>query len=350
MAQLQLQRLRKSFGATPILHGIDLDIPDGEFVVVLGPSGCGKSTLLRLIAGLDHPDAGDIAIGGRSVVGLDPAHRGVAMVFQNYALYPHMTVRENLAFGLENLKTPAQEIERRVALAAQMLQLDTLLHRLPKELSGGQRQRVAIGRATTREPGLFLFDEPLSNLDAELRATMRSELTQLHRSLGNTMLYVTHDQVEAMTMADRIVLLRAGKLEQQGAPLTLYNRPANRFVAGFLGLPRMNFIDGCMQSDGVFSADGLPPLALTELTQPAGTRLALGVRPSDWELADQGWPAEVLHVEEHGTESVLRARLLGGQEVLVQRPGQRAAQRGDGLHLRPRVWHAFDDDGRRLGP
>ncbi|NJM43209.1 MAG: ATP-binding cassette domain-containing protein [Brachymonas sp.] len=241
MSTLELSNIEKSFGSTQVIQGVDLKIAHGEFVVFVGPSGCGKSTLLRMIAGLDQPTHGDIRIDGERVNEIGAADRGCAMVFQSYALYPHMSVYANMAFGLENVKTPKAEIEAKVRDAAALLKLDALLERRPTQLSGGQRQRVAIGRAIVRDPKIFLFDEPLSNLDAELRVSMRAELSELHQRLGATMIYVTHDQVEAMTMADRIVVLRAGKIEQVGSPKELYERPANAFVAGFIGSPRMNF-------------------------------------------------------------------------------------------------------------
>jgi multiple sugar transport system ATP-binding protein len=281
------------------------------------------------------------------------------MVFQNYALYPHMSVRDNLAFGMQNLRMAPAEIERRVADAARLLQLDALLARLPRELSGGQRQRVAIGRAITREPGLFLFDEPLSNLDAELRVHMRVELMRLHQRLDSTMLYVTHDQVEAMTMADRIVVLRAGRVEQVGAPLDLYNRPANLFVAGFIGAPRMNLLAGQVQAADeasiTFGAPGLPPLTLPCAGRPlqAGQPATLGVRPPDWEAAAEGdsaLPATVQVVEEHGADCILHCRIENGAMLAVHRSGQRGAIRGEALRLRPRAsgWHLFDDQGARV--
>jgi len=246
MASLRLIQLVKQFGDTKVIHGIDLEVEDGEFVVFVGPSGCGKSTLLRLICGLEEVSSGDLLLDGQRVNHLAAADRGLAMVFQSYALYPHMTVYQNMAFGLENIGTARDVVQAKVGAAAKLLQLDTLLQRKPTQLSGGQRQRVAIGRAIVREPKIFLFDEPLSNLDAELRVSMRGEITGLHRRLGATMIYVTHDQVEAMTMADKIVVLRAGRVEQVGTPLDLYNRPTNSFVAGFIGSPRMNFIPAAM--------------------------------------------------------------------------------------------------------
>ena len=244
MAELTLRSVVKRYGTTQVVHGIDLDIKNGEFVVFVGPSGCGKSTLLRMIAGLEEISDGELCIDGVRMNEVAPAKREIAMVFQSYALYPHMSVYDNLAFGLQTAGEKKDVIDRRVQHAAKMLKIDTYLQRKPKALSGGQRQRVAIGRAIVREPKLFLFDEPLSNLDAELRVQMRVELSKLHADLGTTMIYVTHDQVEAMTMADRIVVLRDGVIEQAGSPLELYNHPANRFVAGFIGSPKMNFITG----------------------------------------------------------------------------------------------------------
>lgn len=244
MADVRLRQVKKSFGKVDVIHGVDLDIESGEFAVFVGPSGCGKSTLLRLVAGLEEITSGSMSISDRDVTTADPSERGVAMVFQSYALYPHMTVKENMAFGLKMTGHPPEMIEERVAKAADILQLNALLDRKPKALSGGQRQRVAIGRSIVREPKVFLFDEPLSNLDAELRVQMRLEIAKLHADLGATMIYVTHDQVEAMTLADKIVVLRAGRVEQVGSPLHLYDDPDNSFVAGFIGSPKMNFLNG----------------------------------------------------------------------------------------------------------
>ncbi|WP_292456470.1 sn-glycerol-3-phosphate ABC transporter ATP-binding protein UgpC, partial [Mesorhizobium sp.] len=242
MAAVTLTNVKKRFGSFEVVHGANIDIADGEFVVFVGPSGCGKSTLLRMIAGLEDISGGDIAIGGKVVNDVEAADRGIAMVFQSYALYPHMTVEQNLSFGLRMNGNPKADTDRRVKRAAEILRIDELMQRRPKQLSGGQRQRVAIGRAIVREPQVFLFDEPLSNLDAELRVQMRVEISRLHKELGVTMIYVTHDQTEAMTLADRIVVLKAGNVEQIGAPLDLYDDPANRFVAGFIGSPKMNFL------------------------------------------------------------------------------------------------------------
>ena len=250
MAEVRLTDIRKSFGALEIIKGVNLSIEDGEFTVFVGPSGCGKSTLLRMIAGLEDISSGKLEIGGALMNDVDPSKRGIAMVFQSYALYPHMTVRENMGFALRFAGQAKEEIDRRVAEAARILELDPLMDRKPKALSGGQRQRVAIGRAIVRHPDVFLFDEPLSNLDAELRVHMRVEIAKLHKTLKTTVIYVTHDQVEAMTLADKIVVLNAGRIEQVGAPMELYNRPANEFVAGFIGSPKMNFIDAARLGDG----------------------------------------------------------------------------------------------------
>jgi lactose/L-arabinose transport system ATP-binding protein len=257
MAQVSLQNVVKKYGETQVIHGIDLDIKDGEFCVFVGPSGCGKSTLLRMVAGLEDTTSGNMRIGARDVTNVDASERGVAMVFQTYALYPHMTVSENMGFGLKMTGHPKAEIERKVKEASRILKLDEYLARKPKALSGGQRQRVAIGRAIVRGPEVFLFDEPLSNLDAELRVEMRVEIARLHREIGATMIYVTHDQVEAMTLADKIVVLRKGRVEQVGAPLELYHNPDNKFVAGFIGSPAMNFASGIVESATSVSSKGL---------------------------------------------------------------------------------------------
>ncbi|MEM0905915.1 MAG: sn-glycerol-3-phosphate ABC transporter ATP-binding protein UgpC [Pseudomonadota bacterium] len=284
MAGLELQDIRKSYGDVDVIHGVDLTIPDGAFTVFVGPSGCGKSTLLRMVAGLEEITAGEMKIGERVVNDVEPAERGVAMVFQTYALYPHMTVAENMGFGLRMNGAPKAEINARVGEAAAILKLEPYLKRKPKALSGGQRQRVAIGRAIVRHPDVFLFDEPLSNLDAELRVAMRVEISRLHQELGTTMIYVTHDQVEAMTLADQIVVLRDGRIEQAGAPLTLYDDPDNLFVAGFIGSPRMNFVSGVVES-----GDGPLKITLPEhdvtITRPIdarpapGTHVVVGIRP-----------------------------------------------------------------------
>ena len=353
MAKLTLENVKKSFGNVEVIPGVSLDIDDGEFVVFVGPSGCGKSTLLRLIAGLEDLSAGDIAIDNKSVVDTPAADRGVAMVFQSYALYPHMTVRQNLSFGLENIRMPKAEIASRVDNAARLLQIEPLLERRPRQLSGGQRQRVAIGRAITRDPKIFLFDEPLSNLDAELRVLMRIEITKLHERLGNTMIYVTHDQIEAMTMADKIVVLRKGVVEQVGAPLDLYNKPRNLFVAGFIGSPRMNFVPGKVSQEAgrtVFSALNLPPLDLPDARAgiPAG-EATLGVRPEDFIVSrdpGSGWPIKVGVTEQYGANSYLHCTLGDDLPILVHEPGQSQARSGDLLYIAPRSghWHLFGSD------
>lgn len=285
MADVTVRQLKKSFGSVDVIHGVDLDIQSGEFVVFVGPSGCGKSTLLRLVAGLEDATAGSIAIGDDDVTHVEPAERGVAMVFQSYALYPHMTVAENMGFGLKMTGSDEALIRERVTKAAAILHLDQLLDRKPKALSGGQRQRVAIGRAIVREPKVFLFDEPLSNLDAELRVQMRLEIAKLHNDLGATMIYVTHDQVEAMTLADKIVVLRAGRVEQVGSPLGLYNDPDNLFVGGFIGSPKMNFLAGTVvKSTGASAEVKLDDFDCTakvpvKSKPEAGTKVKLGIRP-----------------------------------------------------------------------
>lgn len=286
MADVVLNKLKKSFGPVDVIHGVDLDIKSGEFVVFVGPSGCGKSTLLRLVAGLEEATSGQLFIGENEVTTVEPAERGVAMVFQSYALYPHMTVQENMGFGLKMTGHDPADIEKRVNKAAGILKLEALLDRKPKQLSGGQRQRVAIGRSIVREPKVFLFDEPLSNLDAELRVEMRLEIAKLHGDLGATMIYVTHDQVEAMTLADKIVVLRAGRVEQFGSPLHLYNDPDNLFVGGFIGSPKMNYLPGTVSSytsgkanvaiDGYGNAKAAVPVK-TKLSK--GQKVVLGIRP-----------------------------------------------------------------------
>jgi lactose/L-arabinose transport system ATP-binding protein len=290
MARLELRNVRKSFGAVDVILGADLEIDDGEFVVFVGPSGCGKSTLLRLVAGLEDVSSGQVLIGGNDVTTVDASERGVAMVFQSYALYPHMTVAQNMGFGLRMAGRAKAEIADRVAQAARILHLETLLDRRPKQLSGGQRQRVAIGRAIVRQPKVFLFDEPLSNLDAELRVQMRLELAKLHRELGTTMIYVTHDQVEAMTLADKIVVLRAGRIEQVGAPMELYNNPVNMFVAGFIGSPKMNFLQAHVVKSGagrmVVRLDGDSreySFAASTARQRASGPVTVGIRPEHFD-------------------------------------------------------------------
>lgn len=362
MAEVALRGITKSFGTTRVLNGVDLDIADGEFVVFVGPSGCGKSTLLRVIAGLEDPDAGEVSIGGRTVNALSPSDRGIAMVFQSYALYPHMTVRQNMAFGLTLAKTDKAEIERRVAAAADVLNISDYLDRKPKALSGGQRQRVAIGRAIVREPEVFLFDEPLSNLDASLRVRMRYEFAALHQRLKTTMIYVTHDQVEAMTLADRIVVLNGGVVEQVGAPLELYEHPRTRFVAEFIGSPKMNLIpaeivEASAGGATVRLADGATVRVEVDASRAtSGQSVQLGVRPEHLALDGPGdaITATATFVENLGAATYAYATLAGSAETLtVQLPGDARISAAQPLSLQipPGRAHLFDAEGmafRRL--
>jgi ABC-type sugar transport system ATPase subunit len=338
-----------------ILADISLEVRDGERLVLIGPSGCGKTTLLRCIAGLEEPTSGTIEIDGRVVNQVEPRDRDIAMVFQSYALYPHMTVRDNLAFGLRMRRTPRAEIERRIAEVAQMLEIEPLLPRYPRELSGGQRQRVAMGRAVVRRPKAFLFDEPLSNLDAALRQQMRVELLRLHRRLGVTMIYVTHDQIEAMTLADRIAIMQKGQLRQVGAPAELYGRPASLFVARFLGTPEMNTVDGHLQGGRFRAADSDCPLAVEAPGLPDGPA-TLGVRAEDIGIEEAGAagtvPAVMDVVEQLGWESLLHLR-VGRRTLIARCPADRAPGVGSpvGLRLWPGRFYLFaGDDGRRLAP
>ena len=333
MATLELSQVVKTFDKTTTIHGVDLQIADGEFVVFVGPSGCGKSTLLRIISGLESATSGEIRIDGKRVNEVTAAHRGCSMVFQSYALYPHMSVYDNMAFGLENLGVSKTDIASKVGAAAKLLQLDALLQRKPTQLSGGQRQRVAIGRSIVREPKLFLFDEPLSNLDAELRVSMRAEIRDLHARLKATMVYVTHDQVEAMTMADKIVVLRAGRIEQVGTPLELYNKPRNQFVAGFIGSPRMNFVPAAQ----------LPQLQAGVVT--------VGIRPEHAQLSDSGQlQLQVTQVEQLGANSILHGHVVPDAPFEVILSGQTSIQRGDTVRVAvpPEHIHCFDKDGLRI--
>jgi multiple sugar transport system ATP-binding protein len=352
MGRIALHDIRKAYGAVEVLKGIDLTIEEGELAVFVGPSGCGKSTLLRMIAGLDRPSSGRIEIDGRNVTAVGAADRGLAMVFQSYALYPHMTVRQNMAFGMENTRMPRAEIDARLNEAARMLEIEPLLGRRPGQLSGGQRQRVAIGRAIVRRPTAFLLDEPLSNLDAELRVSMRAELSALHGRLGATMIHVTHDQVEAMTMADRIIVLRAGKVEQVDSPLNLYNRPANLFVAGFIGAPGMNLWSATAAGAGVVHLSGGPDLRLPDLPLPATGTMTLGIRPQHLRLAPGDGPlvARVTLIEALGAESVVHAELYGGTRLLAVLPGQPDLGKGAPIRLGfdTRDLHVFDAGGQRL--
>jgi len=356
MSRLELAEVTKSFAAVDVIRGVDLDVADREFVVFVGPSGCGKSTLLRIIAGLETATSGTILLDGRDVTHVPAADRGLAMVFQSYALYPHMNVRQNLAFGLENARTPRTEVDARIAEIARMLRIEPLLARKPRQLSGGQRQRVAIGRAMVRRPGIFLLDEPLSNLDAELRVVMRTELAALHDRLAATMIYVTHDQVEAMTLADRIVVLRDGRIEQVGSPLDLYNSPRTQFVAGFIGSPKMNFLPVRVERvENGHVAVALPGGGAIRLTlegaAPApGETLTLGVRPHHLAPGAQGLTAEVRMVEQLGAETLLHSATPSGEPLLVALPGQVGARVGETLRFdldRARLY-AFDGAGARV--
>jgi len=353
MASVEIRDVRKAFGATNVIHGVNISIRDGEFVVLVGPSGCGKSTLLRMIAGLENITAGEIRIGERVVNNLPPKERDVAMVFQNYALYPHMTVAANMAFSMKLRGAPKSEIEERVHGAAEILGLSQLLERFPRKLSGGQRQRVAMGRAIVRDPQVFLFDEPLSNLDAKLRVQMRTEIKELHQRLKTTTVYVTHDQIEAMTMADKIVVMHDGLVEQIGAPLDLYDRPNNMFVAGFIGSPAMNMIKGRIRNNGSASFEGpagvkfsLPGAGSASDGQPA----VYGVRPEHFSLADDGAEAEVQVIEPTGSELQVVAK-LGGEEVIAVFRERHQFKPGDKIRLKPdpRLVHLFDEaSGQRL--
>ncbi len=364
MAELDLVAIRKRYGDAEILHGIDLHVEDGEFCVFVGPSGCGKSTLLRLIAGLEEASDGSIAIGGADVTDLEPAKRRIAMVFQSYALYPHMNVWENMAFGLKRAKYPKAEIEARVQRAARTLQIEPLLARRPRDLSGGQRQRVAIGRAIVREPKLFLFDEPLSNLDAALRVEMRVELAKLKAELGATIVYVTHDQVEAMTLADRIVVMNDGRIEQVGPPLALYRHPANLFVAGFIGSPKMNFLPAHalrMQGEEVVAefAGGAQARVRVAALVADGSALTLGIRPEHLHvgaatgaatMAQPTLRGEVIVAELLGGESYLHVRVQD-QTLVIKTGGDVAPRRGDIIDIGVPLasMHVFDAGGKALG-
>jgi len=353
MASVTLSRVRKSFGTTEVVHGVDIAIDDGEFCVLVGPSGCGKSTLLRMIAGLEEITDGEIRIGGRIVNQVPPKERDIAMVFQNYALYPHMTVFDNMAFSLRLAGRPREEMRSRVGAAASILGLTEYLERYPRQLSGGQRQRVAMGRAIVRQPQVFLFDEPLSNLDAKLRVAMRTEIKELHQRLTTTAVYVTHDQIEAMTMADKIVVMNAGNVEQIGAPLELYDNPANLFVAGFIGSPAMNFLKGRLARNGggcdVVLGEGLRlPWPGSASSQLDGKDVTLGVRPEHLAVRDRGLPAEVVVVEPTGADTQIFCKLAGTDVTAVVRE-RHAFKPGEMIRLAPDLTYLFDpSSGRRL--
>ena len=329
MSGVTLEKAIKRYGATQVIHGVDLTIEDGEFCVFVGPSGCGKSTLLRMIAGLEETSDGQINIGTRDVTHMDPAARGVAMVFQTYALYPHMTVRENMGFGLKMNGVDKDEIKRKVDGASKILKLDDYLDRKPAALSGGQRQRVAIGRSIVRGPEVFLFDEPLSNLDAELRVDMRVEIARLHKELGTTMIYVTHDQVEAMTLADKIVVLRAGYIEQVGSPMTLYQDPDNKFVAGFIGSPAMNFVNGVAEKGAVRVPALSDTVIKTKVALPAaGTPVTVGIRPQDMELTAEASAIKLDIRERLGGVAYDYLNSATGERLVVESRGDMAMEEG----------------------
>tara|TARA_B110000444_G_scaffold56386_1_gene52603 strand:- start:2294 stop:3310 length:1017 start_codon:yes stop_codon:yes gene_type:complete len=338
MANLKLRDIKKSYGKTEVIHGLDLEVLDGEFCVLVGPSGCGKSTLLRMIAGLEAITEGSILINDERVNDVSAAKRGLAMVFQSYALYPHMTVRQNLAFGLENLKLDKDDIEQRINKAANQLRMEDYLKRRPGQLSGGQRQRVAIGRAIVREPSIYLFDEPLSNLDAELRVATRVELKALHARLGNTMIYVTHDQVEAMTMADKIVVMHDGIIEQTGSPLDLYNKPANLFVAGFIGSPKMNFLD----------CSSLPE-EIKKLSPKGAT--TFGIRPEHLRIQDENTLSlQVKTVEQLGSDSYLYGETIDKQDISIKLNSQTTIKGGESVKVgfSQSDTHWFNEKGASL--
>ncbi|MBA1143538.1 ABC transporter ATP-binding protein [Mesorhizobium neociceri] len=358
MAAVTLTNVLKRFGSYEIIHGANIDIADGEFVVFVGPSGCGKSTLLRMIAGLEDISGGEIAIASKVMNDVEPAERGIAMVFQSYALYPHMSVEQNLSFGLRMTGNPKQDTERRVKRASEILRISELMARRPKQLSGGQRQRVAIGRAIVREPQVFLFDEPLSNLDAELRVQMRVEISRLHKELGTTMIYVTHDQTEAMTLADRIVVLRGGHVEQIGRPLDLYDNPDNQFVAGFVGSPKMNFIKGRVVGRNTRSVTvELVGEEKTRIMQPlagavpeTGAKVIVGVRPEHFGNGGEG-DADLtvgIDVVEHlGGTSFIYARTAHGEDLVIQRDAAKVPDTSE-ITVSIRKSYLFDENGQRL--
>ncbi len=347
MAEVTLSAVRKSFGSTEVVHGVDVSIADGEFCVLVGPSGCGKSTLLRMVAGLEEISGGEVRIGERVVNHVAPKERDIAMVFQNYALYPHMTVYDNMAFSLKLAHVPGEELRRRVDEAAQILGLTDYFKRYPRQLSGGQRQRVAMGRAIVRKPQVFLFDEPLSNLDAKLRVSMRTEIKALHQRLRTTSIYVTHDQIEAMTMADKIVVMNAGKVEQIGSPLDLYDNPANLFVAGFIGSPAMNFLPGRVNGAGISVGAGID-LPNPAKNLAAGREVVIGVRPEHLSVDAQGVPVEVVVVEPTGADTQIYCKLAGVDVSAVVRE-RHEFHPGEAVRLKPQLTYLFDPaSGARL--
>jgi multiple sugar transport system ATP-binding protein len=349
MATVEIRDVKKAYGATQVIHGVSVDIQDGEFVILVGPSGCGKSTLLRMVAGLENITGGEIRIGNRVVNDVPPKERDIAMVFQNYALYPHMTVADNMAFSLKLKRAPKSEINSKVNRAAEILGLTKLLDRYPRQLSGGQRQRVAMGRAIVRDPQVFLFDEPLSNLDAKLRVAMRTEIKALHQRLKTTTVYVTHDQIEAMTMADKIVVMHDGVVEQMGAPLELYDRPANLFVAGFIGSPAMNVLEGRIEGNGFALGNMVLPVGRAP-TASAGRPAYYGIRPEHFRLTGEGMPIEVIVTEPTGSETQVVAKAAGKEITCVFRE-RVTARPGEIIHVLPdpALVHLFDKEtGQRV--
>jgi sn-glycerol 3-phosphate transport system ATP-binding protein len=356
MARLRIDNIRKSFGATQVLHGIDLSVEDGEMIVIVGASGCGKSTLLRIVAGLEAPTSGAVLIDGRDVTALEPPDRDVAMVFQNYALYPHMSVFENMAYGLRIRRLPKEEIRRRVGETAELLGISALLDRRPRQLSGGQRQRVAMGRAIVREPKLFLFDEPLSNLDAKLRVQMRAEIRRLQKRLGVTSLFVTHDQTEAMTLGDRLVVMHQGHAAQVATPMEVWSRPADTYVGGFIGSPAMNLLEARLAEGGAAAALKAGPVlrfADGPRPGPAGRRILIGIRPEHVRRDGMAGLELALDLAEPlGSETVLHGRLPGGEALTAKLAGFPQGTSGSiRIALPPEEWHVFDaETGRRLDP
>jgi sn-glycerol 3-phosphate transport system ATP-binding protein len=352
MAIVQLRNVRKSYGTSEVIHGVDVDVADGEFVVIVGPSGCGKSTLLRMVAGLEAITAGEIVIGDRVVNALEPKDRDIAMVFQNYALYPHMSVFQNMAYGLKIRGLSRSEIESQVKRAAEILELGPLLDRKPRQLSGGQRQRVAMGRAIVREPAVFLFDEPLSNLDAKLRVQMRFEIQKLHRRLGTTSLYVTHDQVEAMTLAHRMIVMNAGRAEQVGTPMEVYTNPATTFVAGFIGSPAMNFLEGAVAGAGRVALDGGGSIAVA-VNLESGRRVTVGVRPehlAPCKPSEANLVGSVEVVEALGADTLIHVA-VAGRSIIARLQHEAAAEVGEPIALaapRDKVYLFDAESGGRL--
>ncbi len=353
MANITLKDVKKSYGNNAVVHGVDVTIADGEFIVIVGPSGCGKSTLLRMIAGLEVISGGEVSIGDKVVNNLEPKDRDIAMVFQNYALYPHMSVYNNMAYGLRIRKLSDADIETRVQKAAKILELGALLQRKPRELSGGQRQRVAMGRAIVREPAAFLFDEPLSNLEAKLRVQMRLEIQKLHRELKTTSIFVTHDQVEAMTLAQRMIVMNAGRAEQIGAPMEVYDNPATMFVAGFIGSPAMNFLPGSVKAGALEMAEGVSialPVAIRDKTKD-GDAVTLGVRPEHFVVTATGMPFRVENAEALGADSLVHG-YLAGTLCVVRVDGHSRHANGEMLFVTPAAdkLYFFDTgNGARIG-